>query len=296
MYKIIEKSKYMLCISLSIIVIGMAFICFRGLNFGLDFRGGTQVVIDMEGKDGDKTEIDEIVNKYAEGAVSNTVTENDGSKHLEIKAKEVSSENVHKMYKELKEKYGLEGEAPLSEDTIGASIGEELKTNSLIALAISFVVVLIYIAIRFEFKFGVAALVATAHDILFTLSIYAIFNIPVNTPFIAAILTIVGYSMNDTIVIFDRIRENSKIMRRTDDVEVANKSLTQTLSRSINTSLTTLITVGCVYIFVPTVREFSFPLLTGIAVGAYSSIFVAAPTWVLLRKKLGKGKKKVKTA
>ncbi|MGL5149525.1 MAG: protein translocase subunit SecF [Clostridium sp.] len=292
MYKIIEKSKIMICISLAIIFTGMIFMFTRGLNYGIDFKGGTQVVIDLEGKEINKSEVDEIINKYAEGAITNTVKADGGNEQLEIKAKEISSENVHKIFEEIKEKYGFEKEAPESEDTIGASIGNELKQNSLVAIAISFVIVLIYIAIRFEFKFGIAALVATAHDILITLSVYAIFNIPVNTPFIAAVLTIVGYSMNDTIVIFDRIRENSKFMRRADDVEIANKSLSQTLSRSINTSLTTLITIACVYIFVPTVREFSFPLLTGIIVGAYSSIFIAAPTWILLRKKLGKGKVK----
>ena len=110
----------------------------------------------------------------------------------------------------------------------------------------------------------------------------------VKSPFIAAILTIVGYSINDTIVIFDRIRENSKNMRRASAEEIADKSLTQTMSRSINTTLTTLITITAVNIFVPTVREFSFPLIIGIAVGAYSSIFIAAPTWVALRKRESK--------
>ena len=149
---------------------------------------------------------------------------------------------------------------------------------------------LIYIAIRFEFKFGVAALTALIHDILVTLSVYAIFNIPVNAPFIAAILTIIGYSINDTIVIFDRIRENSKTMRTAPTIEVADKSLTQTMSRSINTTLTTLITIIAVNVFVPAVRDFSFPLVIGIATGAYSSIFIASPTWVWLKNKASKKK------
>ena len=154
---------------------------------------------------------------------------------------------------------------------------------------------LIYVAIRFEFAFGVAAILALVHDVLITISVYAIFDIPVNTPFIAAILTIVGYSINDTIVIFDRIRENVRSMRRKTPTEIANISINKTLARSINTSLTTLIIIGAVNIFVPTVREFSLPLLVGIAVGAYSSIFIAAPIWVILKGKK-KSKKSVKAA
>ena len=144
---------------------------------------------------------------------------------------------------------------------------------------------LIYIGIRFEFSFGAAAIIAVVHDVLVTIGVYGILGIPVNAPFIAAILTIVGYSINDTIVIFDRIRENSKKMRKVSVDEIANISINQTLSRSINTSLTTLFTITAVYIFVPTIREFSFPLIVGIATGAYSSIFIASPIWVMLKKR-----------
>ncbi|MGL5243729.1 MAG: protein translocase subunit SecF, partial [Sarcina sp.] len=160
------------------------------------------------------------------------------------------------------------------------------------ALGIAVMFMLIYVAIRFEVDFGIAAIVALAHDILITLSIFAIFQITVNTPFIAAILTIVGYSINDTIVIFDRIRENRKKMRSASYVEVADKSITQTMTRSINTTLTTLITIVAVYIFVPTVRDFAFPLIIGIACGAYSSIFIASPVWCFLKNRKSKHKNK----
>ena len=161
---------------------------------------------------------------------------------------------------------------------------------------IAFAVMLIYVAIRFEFKFGVAALIATVHDILITLCFYAIFNIQVNTPFIAAILTIVGYSMNDTIVIFDRIRENTKKLRRANSTEIANVSITETMTRSINTSLSTLVTIIAINILVPSVREFTVPLIVGIITGAYSSIFIASPVWVLLRNKIGNNVKVSKKA
>ncbi|MBU3134878.1 protein translocase subunit SecF [Clostridium gasigenes] len=290
MLKIIEKTKIWFTFSLIIIVIGLGFIFTRGLNFGIDFKGGTQVVVEM-GKDFDKEEADVIVKQYVPDAATNKIEKT----QYEIKSKDLPTEKVSELFSELKKTYNLEETALLSEDSIGASVGKELTRNSLVALGIACIAMLIYIKIRFEMNYGIAALIALLHDSLITLSIFAIFNIPVNTPFIAAILTIIGYSMNDTIVIFDRVRENSKNMRRTTPELIANVSLTQTMSRSINTTLTSLISIVAVNIFVPTVREFSFPLIIGIAFGAYSSIFIAAPVWVILKKKVKK-KNVVETA
>lgn len=280
MLKIIEHAKIWIALSLIVIVIGLGFMFTRGLNFGIDFKGGTQVVFNF-GKEFDKAKVDNIVKKYAPDAVTNTVNNTE----YEIKASDLSSQKVNEIYDVFKKDFKIGDKAIVSQNEIGASIGKELTQKAFLALGIAFVCMLVYIAIRFEIKFGIAALIALFHDILITLSVYAIFNISVNSPFIAAILTIVGYSINDTIVIFDRIRENSKFMRRTSPTEVADKSLTQTMSRSINTTLTTLITIIAVNIFVPTVREFSFPLIIGIATGAYSSIFIASPMWVWLQKK-----------
>ena len=290
MLKIIEKTKIWFAFSLIIIVIGLGFIFTRGLNFGIDFKGGTQVVVEM-GKDFDKEEADVIVKKYAEDAATNKIEKT----QYEIKSKDLPTEKVSELFSELKKTYNLEETAPISEDSIGASVGKELTRNSLVALGIACIAMLIYIQIRFEMNYGIAALVALVHDVLITLSVFAIFNIPVNTPFIAAILTIIGYSINDTIVIFDRMRENSKNMRRSTPELIANVSLTQTMGRSINTTLTTLFSIVAVNIFVPTVREFSFPLVIGIAFGAYSSIFIASPVWVILKKKVKK-KNVVETA
>ena len=285
MLKIIEKSKIWLSISLIIILVGCGFLFTKGLNFGIDFKGGTQLTIQL--KEGvDKQDVDNTIKTYAADAVTNTINDN----QYEVKSGDLNSEKVSSIMTELREKYNLADDALLNQQEIGASIGKELTKNSLIALFVACIVMLIYIAIRFEFKFGVAALAATVHDVLITVSVYAIFGIPVNTSFIAAILTIIGYSMNDTIVIFDRIRENSKIMRRANSIEIANTSLTETMTRSINTTLTTLFTIVAVNIFVPTVREFTVPLIIGIVAGAYSSIFVASPVWVYLKNKLGNGK------
>lgn len=289
MLKIIEKSKIWLSISLIIIVLGLGFMCFKGLNFGIDFKGGTQVSIQLN-ENISKEDADAVVKEYAPDSsttISNTY-------EYEIKSTDLDSDKLSSIMNDLEEKYSLEDSALLSQEEIGASVGKELTRNSLLAILAASAVMLVYVAIRFEFKFGVAALVATLHDVLVTITVYAIFGIPVNTPFIAAILTIVGYSMNDTIVIFDRIRENLKKMRRADTTEVANASITETLTRSINTSLSTLVTIIAINILVPSVREFTIPLIVGVICGAYSSIFIASPVWVFLKEKTGN--KKVKNA
>lgn len=291
MLKIIEKSKIWFSLSLIILIIGIGFLCFRGLNFGIDFKGGTQVSIQLN-ENINKEEVDTIIKGYAPDAVT-TISD---TYEYEIKSADLDTYKLSSIMTDLKEKYELDDKALLSQDEIGAAVGKELSKNSILALLASFVVMLIYIAIRFEFKFGVAAVVATVHDILITVSVYAIFNIPVNTPFIAAILTIVGYSMNDTIVIFDRIRENLKLMRRVDYTEVANVSLTETMTRSIYTSASTLATIIAINVLVPTVREFTFPLIIGIVTGAYSSICIASPVWVYLKDKIGNKKRKLQNA
>lgn len=283
MLKIIEKSKIWISISLVVIVIGLGFTCFRGLNLGIDFKGGTQLAIQLN-DDITKEQADEVVKEFVQNANTNISNKNE----YEIKATELDSEQVSKIMDSFKEKYSLEESALISQDEIGASIGKELTENSLLALLAAFIVMLIYVAFRFEFKFGIAALTALFHDILITLSVYAIFNIPVNTPFIAAILTVVGYSMNDTIVVFDRIRENTKKLRRADAAEVANVSINETIKRSIYTSLSTLITIIAISILVPTVREFTIPLMVGVLSGTYSSILIASPVWVMLINKIGK--------
>lgn len=284
MLKIVEKSKIWFSISIVLIVISIFSLAINGLNFGIDFKGGTKILIDF-GKDFSKLEVEEeIIKKYANDAVTTKVEDS----QLEIKSNNLDSEKVSEMFKEIKEKYSLENSALVSQEEIGASIGKELTKKSIIALLVATIGMLIYVGIRFELSFGLAAILALLHDVIITLGIYSLFKIPVNSPFIAAILTIVGYSINDTIVIFDRIRENLKIMRRKDISEVADASISQTLTRSINTVLTTLITIVSVYIFVPAVREFTFPITIGILWGSYSSIFVASPLWVLFKRKLNK--------
>lgn len=285
MLKIIEKTKLWFAISAIIIIVGFGAIAVNGLQFGLDFVGGTLVRVDM-GKDFNKEEADAIILKYAPDAQTNIATvEGKTTPQLEIKSKEITGESVASMFKELKEKYSLKDTDLVSQENIGASIGSELKQKAVIALAIAIMGMLIYVGVRFEFNFGMAALLSLVHDVFVVLGFYAFFKLPLNSAFVAAMLTIIGYSINDTIVVFDRIRENQKYMRRSDPAALANASMTQTMARSINTGMAVIITLIAVYYYVPTVREFTIPLLVGIISGTYSSVFIATPFWVIFKNR-----------
>ncbi|KGK87905.1 Protein translocase subunit SecF [bioreactor metagenome] len=283
-FKIMEKTKIWFAISLVIIITGLVFFIKDGLNYGIDFRGGTLVQINMK-QDFNKQDVEKIIAKYANDYTTNTAVNEKNEVQLEIRSNSLEEGEIQPLFKEVKDKYKLADKDLISQQTIGPAVGQELRQKAILAFVLANVAILIYVAIRFEFKFGAAAILAIIHDILITVSVYSIFQIPINSSFIAAILTIAGYSINDTIVIFDRIRENVKKMRRIDSKEIANISITQTMSRSVNTTLTTLITIVAVYIFVPSIREFTFPLTIGIACGAYSSIFIASPIWVLLKNR-----------
>lgn len=282
--KIIERTKVWVALSLVIMLSGLFFSIKSGLNFGIDFKGGTLVQINMK-SEYNKEEIEGIIGKYTKDYTTNPATNASGEIHLEIRSNSLEESQIDPMFKEIKEKYKLEDKDLLSQETIGASIGKELTRKAVLALIIANIGMLIYIGFRFELKFGLAAIIALLHDVLITLAVYGILQIPINSSFIAAILTIVGYSINDTIVVFDRIRENSKRMKRVGDGEIANLSITQTLKRSVYTSLTTLITIAAVGIFVPSIRDFAIPLVIGIITGGYSSIFIASPLWVYLKNR-----------
>lgn len=285
MIKIVERTKLWFSISLIVIIIGMVTLATKGLNEGIDFAGGTLISIDMK-KDFDKNEVEEILKKYDPNVLTNKAFA-DNTVELEIKSNSISDQDVNKLFNDVKIKYK---DAQLkSQETIGASIGKELRNKALLSAVIAIIAMLIYIGIRFEFKFGAAAVIALLHDVLVTLSVYAIFQVPINSPFIAAMLTILGYSINDTIVVFDRIRENKKKLRGKKIDYIADLSINETLTRSINTVVTTLITIVSVNILVPQVREFTAPLIIGIVSGCYSSIFIASPLWVIFKK----NKKKV---
>ncbi len=281
MLKIVEKTKLWFAISLIIITIGMVTLAIRGLNVGIDFAGGTVVTIQI-GKDFNVEDVRKIAEKYDKQAQVQEIQGNE----VTIRGKEIEDAEVKQMFNEVKEKYQLKEDAMRDSARQGPSVSKELKRNSVLAMLVAAALMLVYITFRFEYKSGVSAIVALLHDVLITVSVYALLNIPVNSSFIAALLTILGYSINDTIVVFDRIRENKKLGRYKDYGTLANASITQTMSRSINTVLTTLFTITAVYILgVPSIKEFALPLIIGILSGTYSSIFIASPLWVLWKKK-----------
>lgn len=291
MLKVVEKTKIWFAISLIIIITGISFMVYRGgLNLGLDFKGGTEIQMNI-GKSFNKADTDAIVTKYV-NAQKYTSAKANGDKQLNINIERdaITDANTTKLINDIKTKYKLNDSALQARDTIGATIGADLEQKAVTALAITIVCMLLFIAWRFEFKFGIAAIIALVHDVLVTLSVYSILNLQVDTAFVAAILTIIGYSISDTIVIFDRIRENQKKMRGKQTEEVADESISQTVKRSIYTVTTTLVAITCVHIFVPSVRNFTIPLIVGILSGCYSSIFIASPFWVIFKKHIQKKK------
>jgi protein-export membrane protein, SecD/SecF family len=276
MFKIIEKTKIWFIGSLLIIAIGIGFCAVKGVTFGIDFVGGSSVQVDLK-QNFNTEDIRQIAAKYTNDATVQTV-EKTG---FMLRSSSITADQVEKFKAEINSKYNVDP-ASWQNETVGPSIGKELTQKAILAFIVSIIGMLIYIAVRFEIRFGVAAIIALVHDLLITLTVYAVFQIPINNTFIAAILTILGYSINDTIVIFDRIRENMRLMGKVSYEELADVSMTESMSRSINTGMTTLFTITAIYfIGVSAVKELALPLIIGIISGTYSSIFIATPIWVL---------------
>lgn len=278
-----HKNKFFI-LSFVVIVIGLFTMVSRGLNYGIDFTGGTMLQIDL-GKEVSVNEIREIVDKIDKDA--DIIHVGDQKNEIMIKTKlDLDNNERMDLFNEFKEKYGLKQETPEQSQTFQPAIGDEIQNKAILSILIATIGMLIYITFRFEFKFGVAAVVALMHDVLVALAVYALLRVPVNSSFVAAILTIVGYSINDTIVVFDRIRENTKLIKKGKYAELVNTSISQTIVRSINTSFTTLLAIACLYIFgVEAIKDFALPLIVGVLVGTYSSIFIASPVWYLLKKR-----------
>lgn len=286
---VIGKTKIWFTISGIIILAGIVAVLFSGLNWGIDFTGGTIMEFRI-GKQFDTASITEILNKHG---VKDSQVQKIGAKseNVSIKTKALPDDVRTSIVKDIKAKFNLSDNDYLSSQQVGPSLGAEIKFGTLLASLVATVLMLVYIAFRFNFEMGMAAVLALIHDILIMIAAYALFRITVNTPFVAAILTVFGYSINDTIVIFDRIRDNLRIMRRSSYAEVANVSVNQTMTRSINTVMTVLIMLVLMYILGPaSLKEFSLPLLIGITSGAYSSIFIASPLWVIFKNREGKNR------
>ena len=261
------------------------------LNYSLEFVGGTSTTVTMN-EDMSIEQIDSDVVPYIEDITGDgnvQVTKVAGSNQIIIKTRTLSVDEREEFTDVMVNNFDV-AEESITAETISATVSSEMKSDAIIAIVVAAVCMLIYIWFRFkDIRFGAGAVLALLHDVLVVLAFYAIVRVSVGNTFIACMLTIVGYSINATIVIFDRIRENMAAMGRKDSLEdVVNRSISQTLSRSIFTSLTTFFMVAALEVFgVSSIREFALPLIAGIICGTYSSIFLAGSFWYLMRTKVG---------
>lgn len=268
-----------------IIVVGIAmYFVHGGFNFDVEFMGGVRMQVDF-GQNVNNDEISKVVNDVlSKNGIEGKVTvqnSGDSGNQVVIKTPPVEEEMKNTIFNELKTKYTLEDDALMSVSSASASFGLEVQRKALLYTLLAIICILIYIAIRFEWRSAVMAVIALAINVLVMAAVYTITNIPLNTTFIAAMLTVVGYSINNTIVIFDRIRENMRGRKKNNTVtDIVNKSIVETLGRTINSSITTLITIVLIYILgVNAIKEFALPLIIGVAIGAYTSIFIASTFW-----------------
>ena len=269
----------------------------KALNYGLDFMGGTSTTADF-GKDMTIEDIENDIVPYVEKVTGDSdvqATKVEGTTQVTIKTRTLSLDERQELEDTLAENCDMDA-STITSQSISSTISGEMRSDALKAVIVSCIFMLLYIWFRFkDIRFAASAILALVHDVLVVITVYALVRISVGSTFIACVLTIVGYSINDTIVIFDRIRENLALKtgkQTAEDLrEIANKSLTQTLSRSINTSITTFIMVVMLYILgVASIRDFSLPLMAGLVCGAYSSICIATELWYVMKVHLGKNK------
>ena len=279
-FSFIKHRRAFYIISIAVLVMGIGLFALRGFNTGIDFTGGTMFQIDL-GKHVEQQVVKDALKKQNITDVE-VVYSGEGNKEVIIRTtKDLNNEQRQKVLAGLQKDLKFEDEDVLAQELFGPSVGKELTNNAIKAVLLAALGMLIYIRLRFrKWKFGAAAIAGVVHDALILMTFYLMFRFTVNNPFIAAILTVVGYSINDTIVVFDRIRENNRYMRKGGVGEIIDVSVNQTLSRSIMTSLTTLLVMVPLFIMGGTaLRDFTMPLMLGILIGTYSSIFLCSPIY-----------------
>ena len=268
------------------------------LNYSLEFQGGTSITIPMNGGTAttvtfDKSYTLEEINSEMVPLIESTtgsavqIQTVQGSNEVIFKTGSLDVDQRQALNQMFVDNFGVD-ETLITSETISSTISNEMKSDTILAVAVAIICMLIYIRFRFsDIRFGVSSIACLLHDVLVVITFYALARVSVSNTFIACLLTIVGYSINATIVVFDRVRENMAVMTKKDDLQdVVNRSITQTLSRSLFTSLTTLVMVGALYIWgVTSIRDFALPLMVGIICGAYSSVCIAGALWYVLRKK-----------
>lgn len=247
------------------------------LRYGVDFTGGTLVQVQFN-RDMTVAELRDVLTPVIGGSEITRFGEETEFLIRTQATGDATSGAAQLVPQALTAAYGQDSFEVSRVEAVGAKVGGELQTRALLAILLSFAATLAYLAFRFEWRFGTAAIIATAHDILLTLALVSLLQLEVGLPMVAAILTIVGYSLNDTIVVFDRVRENLGASRRESFESIVNRSINDTLPRTVLTSGTTLVTLLALFLFGgATIREFALVLILGILLGTYSSIFVAAP-------------------
>ena len=283
----IGKRKYWFVLSGVVLAISIGAIAVKGLNFGIDFKGGTQVAFTSPRP----VDIGEIRDITREIGQENAVIQGRGKavgdeqyKSFTIKTESLARADQTKLETAIKNSYG--DNIPFGVKNVSESFGGQLARNAILAIVVSFILICIYIWIRFDLKFAAPVIASIAHDVTIAVGIYALTGKEVTTATVAAILTVLGYSMYDTIIIFDRIRENIPLMRRSSIQTICNVSLWETIRRSLATTFITLLPISALYFFGgDTLKDFAFALLVGIGAGAYSSIFIAAPLLAMWKER-----------
>jgi preprotein translocase subunit SecF len=270
-------------ISLSLVVASVLLLFFKGLNFGVDFKGGTLIELRSNDKNINVTSLRQSFNKMNLGDFNVKKFGNENDFLIKIEKKDTSANAIEIIKKDLTSSLGGSFNFRRVEN-VGPKVSSELLKSGIIAIALSLAAMLFYIWIRFEWQFSLGAILALFHDVIITLGLFSLFSLEINLSIVAAVLTIVGYSMNDTVVIYDRVREN---LRKFSDIkiyELTNISINETLSRTIITSATTLLALVSIYLFGGEIlKGFSLAMIMGVVFGTYSSIYIANPILVKLR-------------
>ena len=281
------KSKRFGLLSIVAVILSLGIIFTKGFNYGIDFAGGTLIQVQYEGK-APISEVRKVIDaeKSYEGA---TVTffgsEDEVVIRTKMSSKALGEDVADKVRTLLKDTGNFEVRRV---DMVGAKVGSELREQGLMAMVLAIIGILIYVSFRFEWRFAVASVLALLHDISIAMGMIVLFNVEVNLDILAAMLTLLGYSLNDTIIVFDRIREGIRTIKDPDLSVIIDESVTRTLSRTTLTSLTTFFVILTLYLFGgEIIKGFSFTLLVGIIVGTYSSIFVASPILMWLGFSVG---------
>jgi len=273
----VGRLKYAVIFSVVLTIISLISIAWRGLNYGIDFAGGTLVQIKFH----KAVSPDDIRKVLVQIGIDDSVLQSLGSDEVIIRTAKSSTEIKglsNKIEESLNAAYGKDSFQVQRVEVVGPKVGKDLTQKAILAVVFSWVGMLIYIAFRFEFRHAVGGIVGVIHDVTIVVGIFSIFAIEFTLTIVAALLTIIGYSIHDTIVVFDRVRENVRKNTRKDLPTVMNESINQTLSRTILTSFTVVLVVAVLYVFGGAViHDFAFALLVGVIFGTYSSVFIAAP-------------------